>query len=77
MTKAHPEPEPRETQHRDNTKSAAAYEVWDKALKADAKTPRHKMIEMAMTVADMTPASASTIYQQYRSERGMVNHPED
>ena len=77
MTKSHPEPEHRDTQHRDNTKTSTAYEVWDKALKADAKATRHQLIELAMNAADMTPASASTLYQQYRTERGMVNHPED
>lgn len=67
----------RQTEHRDGTKTAEAYAVWDKLFKADSNAPRHVMLEAAQREADMTPASASTIYQAWRTERGLVNHPSD
>jgi hypothetical protein len=66
----------RQTQHREGTKTAKAYEVWDKLHKKDPHVARSICIEAAQSEADMTPASASTIYQAWRTENGYVNNPE-
>ena len=66
----------RQTQHRPDTKTAKAYEIWDELHKKDPHVARHVCIEAAQREADMTPASASTIYQSWRTEHGYVNNPD-
>lgn len=68
--------EPNETQHRDGTKYAKASELWTAMLKKDPNTARKDLLEAAIEQADMTPASANTLYQQWRDEHGMVKHEE-
>lgn len=68
------EPEHNETQHRDGTKYATASGLWESMLKKDPNTARRLLIEAAVEQADMTPASANTLYQQWRDEHGMVEH---
>lgn len=63
-----------ETEHRDGTKYAKASEIWASMLKKDPKTARRDLLEAAVEQADMTPASANTLYQQWRDEHGMVEH---
>lgn len=65
----------RQTEHREGTKTSKAYEIWDQMHKKDPNVARHLCIEAAQQEADMTPASASTIYQSWRTENGLVNHP--
>lgn len=74
MTTKKAEPEHNETQHRDGTKYATASSLWESMLKKDPNTARRLLIEAAVEQADMTPASANTLYQQWRDEHGMVEH---
>lgn len=67
----------RQTHHRQGTKTATAYAIWYKLHSEDPDVSRHICIEAAQREADMTPASASTIYQAWRTEQGLVNHPDD
>lgn len=65
-----------QTQHRDGTKTAAAYAIWEEMHKNNPTPPRKDCIDRAISEAGMTSASANTIYQQWRSENGMVDNPE-
>lgn len=57
----------------EDTKYAAACKIWDQMHDEHGEQiPRHEALERAINEAGMTANSASTMYQNWRTEHGLV-----
>lgn len=61
----------------DFTKSGRAFQIFDQMHEKDNNVARKDCVARAIEEADMTPASAATFYQNWRSERGLVHRTDD